>query len=219
MEQVKSQKFVLYLRVSTGKQGIDGNGIHAQERDIQIFLNSQKNYDVIGKFVEVESGANSNRTELNKALDLCRKTGAHLVSQKVDRISRDVEFIARLVKDPKIKLRVANLPHADNFTIHLFAAISQQEREFISCRTKAAMQAAKARGQVFGNPKLAEINRTRIREARKFSSEVAPIVVPLRNRGLTYQQIADTLNDMKLVTARGSSYHPMQVKRILDRVK
>ena len=219
MEQVKSQKFVLYLRVSTGKQGIDGNGIHAQERDIQIFLNSQKNYDIIGKFVEVESGANSNRPELNKALELCRKTGSQLVSQKVDRVSRDVEFIAKLVKDPKIKLRVANLPNADNFTIHLFAAISMQEREFISQRTKSAMQAAKARGQVFGNPKLAEINRKRIREARKFSSEVAPIVVPLRNRGLTYQQIADTLNDMNLMTARGSSYHPMQVKRILDRVK
>ena len=219
MEQVKSQKFVLYLRVSTGKQGIDGNGIHAQERDIQIFLNSQKNYDVIGRFVEVESGGNSNRPELTKALELCRKTGAHLVSQKVDRVSRDVEFIARLIKDPKIKLRVANLPHADNFTIHLFAAISMQEREFISQRTKSAMQAAKARGQVFGNPRLAEINRTRIREAKVFSNEVAPIVVPLRDHGMTYQQIADTLNEMNLVTAKGCSYHPMQVKRILDRVK
>ena len=218
MEQVKSQKFVLYLRISTAKTGgVDSNGIHAQERDINLFLSSQHEPEVIGRFVEVESGAKSDRTELNKALEMCRKNNAILLSQKVDRVSRDVEFIARLVKDKDITLRVANLPNADNFTIHLFAAISQQEREFISTRTKAAMAAAKARGQRFGNPKLAELNRTRVRQANKFNSTVAPIVLPLRQRGMTYQQIADTLNQMNVKTSRGCNYSPMQVKRVVDR--
>ena len=218
MEQVKSQKFVLYLRISTAKTGgVDSNGIHAQERDINLFLSSQHEPKVIGRFVEVESGAKSDRTELNKALEMCRKNNAILLSQKVDRVSRDVEFIARLVKDKDITLRVANLPNADNFTIHLFAAISQQEREFISTRTKAAMAAAKARGQRFGNPKLAELNRTRVRQANKFNSTVAPIVLPLRQRGMTYQQIADTLNEMNVKTSRGCNYSPMQVKRVVDR--
>lgn len=218
MEQVKSQKFVLYLRISTAKTGgVDSNGIHAQERDINLFLSSQHEPEVIGRFVEVESGAKSDRTELNKALAMCRKNNAILLSQKVDRVSRDVEFIARLVKDKDITLRVANLPNADNFTIHLFAAISQQEREFISTRTKAAMAAAKARGQRFGNPKLAELNRTRVRQANKFNSTVAPIVLPLRQRGMTYQQIADTLNEMNVKTSRGCNYSPMQVKRVVDR--
>ena len=218
MEQVKSQKFVLYLRISTAKTGgVDSNGIHAQERDINLFLSSQHEPEVIGRFVEVESGAKSDRTELNKALEMCRKNNAILLSQKVDRVSRDVEFIARLVKDKDITLRVANLPSADNFTIHLFAAISQQEREFISARTKAAMAAAKARGQRFGNPKLAELNRTRVRQANKFNSTVAPIVLPLRQRGMTYQQIADTLNEMNVKTSRGCNYSPMQVKRVVDR--
>ena len=222
MMQVISQgiqsKFILYLRISTAKGGgIDSNGIHAQERDIEIFLNSQNQPNVIGKFVEVESGAKSDRSELNKALELCRKTGAQLLSQKVDRISRDVEFIAKLVKDKRITLRVANLPNADNFTIHLFAAISQQEREFISSRTKKAMQIAKESGVVFGNPKLAEINRTRIRRANTFNSTVSPIVLPLRNQGLTLQQIARTLNEMNIKTSRGCAYSPMQVKRVLDR--
>jgi len=218
MEQVKSQKFVLYLRISTAKTGgVDSNGIHAQERDINLFLSSQHEPEVIGRFVEVESGAKSDRTELNKALEMCRKNNAILLSQKVDRVSRDVEFIARLVKDKDITLRVANLPNADNFTIHLFAAISQQEREFISTRTKAAMAAAKARGQRFGNPKLAELNRTRVRQANKFNSTVAPIVLPLRQRGMTYQQIADTLNEMNVKTSRGCNYSPMQVKRVVDR--
>ena len=222
MTQVISQeihaKFVLYLRISTAKGGgVDSNGIHAQERDIDIFLNSQNQPKVIGRFVEVESGAKSDRSELNKALELCRKTGAQLLSQKVDRISRDVEFIAKLVKDKSITLRVANLPNADNFTIHLFAAISQQEREFIISRTKKAMQIAKERGVVFGNPKLAELNRTRIRGANTFNATVAPIVLPLRNQGLTLQQIAITLNEMSIKTSRGCSYSPMQVKRVLDR--
>ena len=218
MEQVKSQKFVLYLRISTAKSGgVDSNGIHAQERDINLFLSSQHQPQIIGKFVEVESGAKSDRTQLNKALELCRKTNAILLAQKVDRVSRDVEFIAKLVKDKDITLRVANLPNADNFTIHLFAAISQQEREFISTRTKAAMAAAKARGQKFGNPKLAELNRTRIHQANRFNKSVAPIVLPLRERGMTFQQIADTLNQMEVKTSRGCLYSPMQVKRVVDR--
>jgi len=218
MAQVKSQKYVLYLRISTAKSGgVDSNGIHAQERDINLFLNSQYQPEIIGKFIEVESGAKSDRTELNKALDLCRKSNAILLAQKVDRVSRDVEFIAKLVKDKDITLRVANLPNADNFTIHLFAAISMQEREFISTRTKAAMAAAKSRGQRFGNPRLAELNRTRVRQANRFNATVAPIVMPLREKGMTYQQIADTLNRMNIKTSRGCLYSPMQVKRVVDR--
>ena len=218
MQQVKSQKFVLYLRISTAKSGgVDSNGIHAQERDINLFLNSQHEPQIIGKFVEVESGSKSDRTELNKALELCRRNNAILLAQKVDRVSRDVEFIAKLVKGKDVTLRVANLPNADNFTIHLFAAISQQEREFISTRTKAAMAAAKARGQRFGNPKLAELNRTRVRQANRFNKSVAPIVLPLRERGMTFQQIADTLNQMEVKTSRGCRYSPMQVKRVVDR--
>ena len=85
MEQVNSQKFVLYLRISTAKGGgVDSNGIHAQERDINLFLNSQHEPQIIGKFVEVESGAKSDRTELNKALELCRKNNAILLAQKVE---------------------------------------------------------------------------------------------------------------------------------------
>lgn len=211
-------QFVQYLRVSTQKQGADGNGIAAQERDLEIFLRHQPMAETIGRFVEVESGANNERPELEAALNLCRATGAHLLVQKVDRLSRDVEFIAKLVKDKRVTLRVANLPNADNFQIHLFAAISAQEREFISQRTKAAMAAAKRNGKRFGNPKLAELNKTRKYEAKTFASEVAPIILPLRNRGLTFQEIANTLNDMNLKTVRGCEYKPTQVKRIVDRI-
>ena len=213
-------KFVLYLRISTAKSGgVDSNGIAAQSRDIDIFLSGQSNPQVIGKFVEVESGAVSERPQLEQALNLCRSTGSHLLVQKVDRLSRDVEFIAKLVKDKKVTLRVANLPSADNFQIHLFAAISQQEREFISQRTKAAMAVAKSKGARFGNPNLPEMNRTRKRQSKEFSDGVAPIVMPLRDRGLTFKQIAETLNEMNLKTARGSNYFPTTVKRIVERTQ
>ena len=79
------------------------------------------------------------------------------------------------------------------------------------------MAAAKARGQRFGNPKLAELNRTRIRQSNRFNKSVAPIVLPLRERGMTLQQIADTLNQMHVKTSRGCQYNPTQVKRVVDR--
>ena len=210
-------QFVRYLRVSTQKQGIDGNGMAAQERDIDIFLRGQKDPEVIGTFCEVQSGAVADRPQLQAALKLCRETGAHLVCQKIDRISRDVEFWASLVKDKRLTIRVANIPNADTFTIHLFAALAQQEREFISQRTKAAMAMAKKRGVVFGNPRLAEINRTRQHNARKKTLKIAPIVMPLRKKGMTLQQIASTLNEMGMKTSTGGIYYPTQIKRIVDR--
>ena len=214
---VQGTSFVLYLRVSTQKQGVKGNGLGAQERDLSIFLGGESNHQVIGKFVEVDSGANEGRPQLKAAIELCRSTGAHLLVQKVDRLSRDVEFIARLIKDKGLTMRVANLPNADNFQIHLFAALGQAEREFISQRTKAAMAVAKKKGVRFGNPKLAELNKTRKRQARTYASTVSHIVLPLRNKGFTYQQIADTLNDMNMKTAKGCEFFPIQVKRIIDR--
>ena len=210
-------KFVRYMRVSTQKQGIDGNGMAAQERDIDIFLKGQIDPEVIGTYCEVESGAVADRPQLQAALKKCRETSAHLIVSKTDRVSRDVEFWAALIKDKRLTIRVANIPNADAFTIHLFAAISMEERRFISQRTRAAMAAAKARGQVFGNPRLAEINRTRQYKTRKKTLEVAPIVLPLRKKGMTLQQIATTLNEMGMKTSTGGIYYPTQIKRIVER--
>ena len=83
--------------------------------------------------------------------------------------------------------------------------------------TKKGMAAAKARGQTFGNPRLAEINRTREYQCRKHTLNLIPIVVPMRKKGMTLQQIADWLNDNGYKTSKGGSYYPSQVKRIVDR--
>ena len=211
-------KYVLYLRISTAKSGgVDSNGIAAQDRDLNIFLSSQHQPEVVGRFVEVMSGANNDRPQLKQALDLCRSTGSQLVVQKVDRLSRDVEFVARLLKDKTVQLRVANIPSADHFQIHLFAALGMQEREFISIRTKAAMAAAKARGVRFGNPRINELNLPRKRKANQFDSRIWPMVKTLRSEGMSFQRIATALNDMGERRPKGNVYHPTQVKRIYDR--
>ena len=218
MEGVPSQKFVTLLRVSSQSQGADGHGIAAQRRDIQLFLDSlQEPPEVVAEFVEVESGAKESRPVLEGALSACRKHGAFLLVQKVDRITRDLEVLARIVKDPTVRLRVASLPNADNFQIHLFGCLAAQEREFISSRTKAALAAAKARGIRLGNPHLEEMNRTRKRQARQFADQHSNLIWSLRNKGKTLREICAVLNDAGITTAKGGLFHPVQVTRILRR--
>ena len=218
MEDVPHQRFVVLLRVSTHLQGAEGHGVAAQRRDIQLFLNSlQETPEVVAEFVEVESGAKETRPVLEEALRICREQKVSLLVQKVDRITRDLEVLARIVKDPEVKLRVASLPNADNFQIHLFGCLAAQEREFISTRTKAALAAAKAKGVVLGNPQLAEMNRTRKRMARQFADQHSNLIWSLRNKGRTLREICEVLNDAGISTAKGGVFHPVQVTRILRR--
>ena len=217
MQTVPTNRFVVLLRVSTKSQGADGLGIDAQRRDIQIFLNQHSNPQVISELVEVESGASTERPVLKEVLNLCRRHKAALLVQKVDRITRDIECLARIVKDKQVQLRVASLPHADNFQIHLYGALASQEREFISQRTKAALASAKERGVRLGNPQLAEMNLTRKRSARQFADQHSNLIWSLRNKGKTLREICSVLNDAGITTARGGVFHPVQVTRILRR--
>ena len=218
MEDVPHQRFVVLLRVSTHLQGAEGHGVAAQRRDIQLFLNSlQETPEVVAEFVEVESGAKETRPVLEEALRICREQKVSLLVQKVDRITRDLEVLARIVKDPEVSLRVASLPNADNFQIHLFGCLAAQEREFISTRTKAALAAAKAKGVVLGNPQLAEMNRTRKRMSRQFADQHSNLIWSLRNKGRTLREICEVLNDAGISTAKGGAFHPVQVTRILRR--
>ena len=218
MATLPDQKFVVLLRVSCHSQGADGHGVAAQRRDIQIFLDGLDGApEVIRELVEVESGASASRPVLEEALDLCRRHKASLLVQKVDRITRDLEVLARIVKDPLVTVRVASLPNADNFQIHLFGCLAAQEREFISTRTKAALAAAKERGVQLGNPRIAEMNSARKRTARKFADKHAALIWSLRNKGRTLQEIADVLNESGFTTSRGCQFFPAQVGKILKR--
>jgi DNA invertase Pin-like site-specific DNA recombinase len=140
-------KIISYLRVSTDKQGRDGNGMGAQRKAVEDYLDGGR-WKLLGEFIEVESGKRSDRPELAKAIAACKKHKARLVIAKLDRLSRDVAFIADLMK--RVDFVCCDRPNAKPFELHIYAALAQEERRMISERTKAGLQAAKERGVKLG---------------------------------------------------------------------
>jgi DNA invertase Pin-like site-specific DNA recombinase len=110
------------------------------------------------QFTEIESGKRNDRPELEKALAACKRQKAKLVIAKLDRLSRNLAFIATLM-DSGVEFIGVDNPHANKLTIHILAAVAQHEREIISARTSAALKAANARGKRLGNPRLSEARR------------------------------------------------------------
>lgn len=216
------QQFVIYRRVSTEEQGKSGLGLEAQAQDIGLYLaNHAGAHEVAGEFLDVLSGKDNDRPELMKALDLCRKTGAMLLVSKLDRLSRRMSFVSALLEDRKVALRVATMPNADTFQLHIYAALAQQEREQIGTRTKAALAAAKARGVKLGGLRDATGKRNAAiqADAQGRAAKIADLVQPLRAAGKTLRQIAEALNAGAVPTARGGKWSAAQVMRVIDRLE
>lgn len=216
------QRYVVYTRVSTEDQGKSGLGLEAQERDITIFLDnfSEEPWEIIGEYRDVQSGGDDDRPELAKALALVRQTpGAELLVAKLDRLSRKVSFVASLMDDPRVKLRVAQMPHADKFQLHIYAALAEQERKFISERTKAALKAAKDRGVKLGGVRDKTMARNVAIQARANAEaeKLIKIIGPMRDAGKTLANIADALEEMNVKTPRGGTWTATQVSRVLSR--
>ncbi|TPJ59960.1 recombinase family protein [Mesorhizobium sp. B2-6-1] len=222
-------KYVTYRRVSTAEQGHSGLGLDAQERDIRLFLDnySEVPFDVIGEFVEVQTGKDDDRPELAKALDLVRKTGAELLVAKLDRLSRKVSFIASLMDDKKVKLRVASMPDADKFQLHIYAALAEQERDFISKRTKDALAAAKAKGKRLGGRRVKKDGTFALDNriaglkavADADAARVIDFIRPLRAANQTLREIAAALHKAGIQTPRGGQWTAKQVSRTLERMQ
>lgn len=224
-----TNKYVIYLRVSTKQQGDSGLGLEAQERDIDIFLNSYNKgqFEIIGKFKDVMSGKGSveERPTFKKAVELAKQHNATLLVAKLDRLSRDVETVARLIK--AVDIKVACMPYADKFQLHLYAALAEQERDFISARTKAALQAAKARGVKLGGAanigKTHKVSsKTKLDNQKKYVTQtqpkyeyLRPALTNMRDNNYTYQQCADNLNMMGTLTPNNSKWCPVKVSRAL----
>jgi DNA invertase Pin-like site-specific DNA recombinase len=229
--------YVTYRRVSTREQSKSGLGLEAQSRDIRLYLDnySPEPWEVIGEFVETKSGSEDDRPELTKAIDLAKRKKAILLVAKLDRLSRDVEFIAKIIKDKRLSFRVASMPTADKFQLHIYAALAEQERDFISTRTRDALAEAKIKGVKLGNPR----KRTRTvngekrigwepalkngraiitAEADQFAANVTPIIDGIRSSGIdTLQGIADALNNRGIKTRRDGRWYAKTVANILNR--
>ena len=140
-------KFVAYFRVSTDRQGKSGLGLDAQREAVMSYLNGGS-WTLVSEFTEVESGKRSdNRPQLAAAIAACKRQKAKLVIAKLDRLSRNLAFIAALMESG-VEFVAADMPHANRLTVHILAAVAEHERQMISERTRAALQAAKKRGKV-----------------------------------------------------------------------
>ncbi len=208
------QRYVAYLRVSTATQGRSGLGLAAQRSKVRDFLQSDD--ELIAEFVEVQSGKLDARVELWKAIGHAKKHSAKLLIAKLDRFSRKVSFIAS-VMEQGIGLVVAEMPHASDFQLHIFAALAQEERRLISERTRAALAEAKKRGVRLGShgAVLAEKHR---REAVDRAVALEPIIRPLLDDGRSLSAIARHLNDIGAGGHRGGRFYPETVKAIVARL-
>jgi DNA invertase Pin-like site-specific DNA recombinase len=211
-------KFVAYFRVSTDKQGKSGLGLEAQRKAVLDYLNAGR-WSVVEEFIEVESGKHNERPQLTAALAACKRHKAKLVIAKLDRLSRNLAFIAALMESG-IEFVAVDMPFANKLTIHILAAVAEHEREMISQRTKAALAAAKARGTRLGNPQLAKVAKRGVAavkaNARRFAANVRPIIDEIIAAGATsHNAIAAKLNERNVRTARGGAWTHVQVGAIL----
>lgn len=224
---------VAYVRVSTAEQGRSGLGLEAQKEAVEHFA-AAEGFEIVATFVEVESAKGSDaldrRPQLAAALAEARRHGKStpVAVSKLDRLSRDVAFVSRLMAE-RVPFVVAELgADTDPFVLHLYAALAEKERRLISERTKAGLRAAKARGVRLGNPRLAETvhatHNVRVAaDATAFAQSIAPHIRAAKDANendddLSLRQIAALLNAKSIPTARGGRWEAQQVRNVMKRL-
>ena len=206
---------VAYYRVSTDRQGRSGLGLEAQRAAVLGYLGAAT---PIVEFTEIETGKRNDRPELELALALCRKRKARLVIAKLDRLSRNLAFIAALM-DSAVEFVAVDNPHATRLTLHILAAVAEHERTMIGDRTKAALLAAKARGVRLGRHGSDQLAPTYRAEAMERARKLAPLLAELKGAGMSARQMAAALTLRGIPTPTGGRWHAQTVIRMLDRAE
>lgn len=207
--------FVAYYRVSTDKQGQSGLGLEAQ-RDAVLRFTGDK--PLVAEYTEVESGkSHTNRPQLLAALDICKRKKLTLVLAKLDRLGRNLAFIASLLESG-VEFVCADNPHANKMTLQMLSVFAEFEREQTSARTKAALAAAKARGTKLGNPRWQEsqAKATAAANPAKPAPQVVEMMRQHRSDGLTLRAIADKLNGLGLRTPKGFKWYAATVANAME---
>ncbi len=217
------EAFIAYYRVSTLRQGASGLGLEAQKNSVLSFLN---NRTILAEFTDVETGKNDNRPQLLKAIELAKQTNSTLLIAKLDRLSRNLTFVSTLM-DTKVKFICADMPDANELTIHIFAALAQWERKRISERTKSALGALKARGKTLGTPenftdearKLGPLQLKKTANSNANNQKAKKVINLLNKNGKSLREIATELNEAGFKTARGNQFAPEQVRRLINKAE
>jgi DNA invertase Pin-like site-specific DNA recombinase len=213
----REQKYIAYYRVSTQKQGVSGLGMDAQRSSVQLHIGGKP----LAEYSDLESGKDDNRPGLLAAIEHCKMVGGILVIAKLDRLSRSVSFISTMMNSG-LNFIAVDMPDATPFTLHIFSALAQQERELISQRTKAALKALKDRGKKLGTPdnltiEAIEKGRETMREnARQAAAnkKAAALIFALKKQQLSNAEICRRLNESGYRTRRGSKFTDVQVARL-----
>lgn len=218
----RSRALVSYLRVSTRKQGESGLGLEAQRAAVAEYA-EREGLTVIAEHVEVESGKKAARPQLLSALQHCRAARACLVVAKLDRLARNVAFLSALM-EAGLEFVALDNPYANTFTLHVLAAVAEQEARATSERTKVALAAAKRRGVKLGSSRpghwsgreearlagsrkgVRRAAELRTIAARRHNSMAVETALKLREAGKSWQDIASELNARGLVTRRGNAW-------------
>lgn len=215
-------RFISYRRVSTIEQGKSGLGLDAQKAAIDAFAHMHGG-EIVGDFVDLLSGKHDDRPGLTEAMTLARKGKCYVVVAKLDRLSRDVAFIANLMNS-KVKFVVAELGFdVDPFMLHIYASVAEKERKLIGHRTRAALAALKAKGAKLGgirNPEdLVKARAKRTDGANAHAMRVLPTIAAIKSAGvLTLDGIARELSQRGVRTSRGfADWNAAQVSRVLAR--
>lgn len=210
--------YVAYYRVSTDRQGSSGLGLDAQRETVRRFIGERG--QLLSEYTEIESGRrHTNRPQLLSALDECRQRKAVLLIARLDRLARNLAFIANLMESGAEFVAV-DMPEANRLTIHIIAAVAEHERELISKRTKAALAQAKVRGTRLGNPRYQE-SIVKARQAlgdRPPAPEVLRLMTDWRAQGKGLREIARGMNQLSIRTPRGSQWYAETVKVALASV-
>ena len=230
------EKFIPYYRVSDKKQGDGetsgtGYGIEAQRRDVE-YWRERRNAVVVESQTEIGSGGNDNRPKLKAAIARCLELDATLVVARLDRLARSVGLINDLMHS-KVKFLLCDFPDASPLTIHILAAVAEDELQRIRSRTKVGLASAKRKGVLLGsarpghwegrehlrgwNAGLQEYAKQKSAEIRHCYEHLLPLIEMMRQRGDTYQQITDWLNLKGYKTSKNRPFSKSVVHEITVR--
>ena len=213
------ENYIAYVRTSTGRQLL---GLEEQQLRINQFidLTSDRLVEIV---IEQESGKNNKRVKLDYAPNLCIKNGYTLLFTKLDRLSREVEFLFTL-RNKGVKLRCIELPELNTLTLGIFGSVAQWERELISNRTKNGLAALKARGVKLGSPSnltldarkkgIESIVKKRVENENWKLAKMFIEHFQMKHGYINYTQISNELNVNGYRTRCGCLYSPTSVRRL-----
>lgn len=214
-------EFVAYYRVSTQRQGMSGLGLEAQREAARRHLEGVRG-ELLAEFTEIETGKGYNalarRAQLRECLGLCQAHKATLLIAKLDRLARNVRFVAELMES-RVRFVACDMPEANDLTIHIMAAFAEHEAKRISERTREALARAKARGVRLGIRGLTNLKpniEVRRVNARVFANRLAGQISGFRLRGLTQRAMVVELNKLGVSAVRGGAWTLCQLQRAIS---